>query len=53
MVLRLLWRSLLAFLLFEFRAAYIHFLLAALSLALDLEEVTPRTPDAEPGGDDE
>ena len=50
MVLRLLWRSLLAFLLFEFRTAYLHLLLAGLSLVYDMDEVREEDPEDEAGG---
>lgn len=55
MVLRLLWRSLLAFLLFEFRAAYIHLLLAGLSLVYDMDEVIEEGSEEEyqDGGEDQ
>ncbi len=48
MVLRLLWKSLLAFLLFEFREAYLLLLLAGLSLVYDMEEVTEEGSDDGP-----
>ena len=49
MVLRLLWRSLLAFLLFEFRTAYLHLLLAVYGM----DEVREEEPEDEAGGREE
>ena len=53
MVLRLLWKSVLAFLLFEFREAYLLLLLAGLSLVYDMEEVTEDEPEEEAGDPEE
>lgn len=53
MVLRLLWRSLLAFLLFEFRTAYLHLLLAGLSLVYDMDEVIEEDPEDDAGRQEE
>ena len=53
MVLRLLWRSLLAFLLFEFRTAYLHLLLAGLSLVYDMDEVVEEDPEDDARGPEE
>jgi hypothetical protein len=53
MVLRLLWKSLLALLLFEFREAYLLALLAGLSLVYDMEEVTEEGAEEEAGENDD
>ena len=39
MALRMLWKSMLAFLSFEFREAYVLLLLAGISLAYPMEEI--------------
>ena len=46
MALRMLWKSMLAFLLFEFRDAYVLLLLAGISLAYPMEEIKDEIADA-------
>lgn len=53
MVLQLLWKSLLAFLLFEFRAAYLLLLLAGMSLVYPVDEVYEEDPEDEARGREE
>ena len=47
MALRMLWKSMLAFLLFEFREAYVLLLLAGISLAYPMEEIKDEIAEAE------
>jgi hypothetical protein len=47
MALRMLWKSMLAFLSFEFREAYVLLLLAGISLAYPMEEIQDEMADVE------